>query len=135
MQAAAVRCREAIGRAEDRRTIARLEAAGRAAEEEERRRIGRELHDEAGQSLMLLRLKLEMLEREAAPDFAKRIVEARGIVENTVIELRRIIAALSPAVLERLGLERALRQLAVRFRKTCRADVRVRCRRAATAGG
>src|SRR5205807_6846256 len=38
----------------------------------------------------------------------------------------RIIAALSPAVLERLGLERALRQLAVRFRKTCRADVRVR---------
>jgi signal transduction histidine kinase len=126
MSVAAGRCREAIARADDRRTIGRLETAARAAEEDERRRIGRELHDEAGQSLMLLRLKLEMLEREAPPDVSRRIGEARGIVENTVVELRRIIAALSPAVLERLGLERALRQLALRFRKTCTANVRVR---------
>ena len=39
----------------------------RRAEEDERRRIGRELHDEAGQSLLLLRLQLEMMERGADP--------------------------------------------------------------------
>ena len=37
--------------------------------------------------------------------FAPELAEARGIAERTVVELRRIMAALSPAVLERLGLE------------------------------
>lgn len=126
LAAAAARCREAIARASDRRTIRRLASEARAAEEEERRRIGRELHDEAGQSLMLLRLKLEMLERDAPPALRTPLAEARGTVENTVTELRRIIAALSPTVLERLGLERALRQLAARFRKAFPAQLRLR---------
>jgi two-component system sensor histidine kinase NreB len=47
-------------------------------------------------------------------------------VERIVTELRRIVAALSPAVLERLGLEPAVRQLAARFQKTCGAAVRLR---------
>jgi two-component system sensor histidine kinase UhpB len=54
------------------------------------------------------------------------LAEARGIAEQTVVELRRIIAALSPAVLERLGLKSALRQLAARFGKMHPAKVNLR---------
>jgi signal transduction histidine kinase len=108
--------------------VRRLESQARHTEEQERRRIGRELHDEAGQSLLLLRLQLEMLERDA-PDRARTSLrDARETVERIVTELRRIVAALSPAVLERLGLPAAIRQLAARFEKTCGAAVRLRIR-------
>ena len=94
--AVAGRCGEAIERSRLRDEVRRLEAESRHAEREERRRIGRELHDEAGQSLLLLRLKLEMMERGAPPGMRSGLAETRGIAERTVLELRRIIAALSP---------------------------------------
>jgi signal transduction histidine kinase len=124
--AVAERCRQAIEKARMQGEISRLEAESRRTEEEERRRIGRELHDEAGQSLLLLRLQLEMMERDAGAEMRPRLAEARGIAERTVEELRRIVAALSPAVLERLGLEAAVRQLAAKFRKMHPAEIRVR---------
>jgi signal transduction histidine kinase len=124
--AAGERCHEALERARMEREIRRLEAEARCAEEEERRRIGRELHDEAGQSMLLLRLQLEMLERDAPEPLRPRLAETRAIAERAVAELRRLIAALSPAVLERLGLKSALRQLAARFRKMHPAGLRLR---------
>ena len=120
------RCAKAIERARLEEQVRGLEAAERRAEEEERHRIGRELHDEAGQALLLLRLQLELMEREAPAALAGRLREARGIAEQTVDELRRIVAALSPEVLERLGLESALRQLASRFQKMHQARLRLR---------
>jgi two-component system sensor histidine kinase UhpB len=108
--------------------VRRLQSLAWRAEEQERRRIGRELHDEAGQSLLLLRLQLEMLERAAPGRLRPGLGEARGTAERIVTELRRIVAALSPAVLERLGLAPALRQLAARFEKTCGARAAVRMR-------
>jgi signal transduction histidine kinase len=124
--AAGERCHEALERARMEREIRRLGAEARCVEEEERRRIGRELHDEAGQSLLLLRLQLEMIERDAPAPLRPRLAETRAIAERTVAELRRLVAALSPAVLDRLGLKSALRQLAARFRKTHPAGLRLR---------
>ena len=124
--AAAARCEEAIERSRRESTIRRLEIEARTAEEEERARIGRELHDSAGQDLMLLRLRLEMLERETPDGLRARVTEAREIAAAAAVELRRVIAALSPAVLERLGLESALRQLAARFRRDQHAQLRLR---------
>jgi signal transduction histidine kinase len=126
LDAVAVQCREAIERVRVAEEIRRLEAQAHQAEEEERRRIGRELHDEAGQSLLLLRLQLELIEREAPAALAGRLKEARETAGHTVAELRRIVSALGPSVLERLGLEAALRQLAGRFRKMHPAQVRCR---------
>ena len=118
LHAAGARCFEAMERVRMQGELRRLEAEARRAEEEERRRIGRDLHDEAGQSLVLLRLQLEMMERDAPDGLRQRLAQARLITERTVDELRRTIAALSPAVVERLGLAAALRQLAARFRQT-----------------
>ena len=126
MEAAAARCSEAIERARLEKQVRLLEAEARQAEEHERRRIGRELHDESGQSLLLLRLQLEMMERDAPAPLVPRLAEARGLVERTVGELRRIVSALSPEVLERLGLVPALRQLCARFRKMHPAHLGVR---------
>jgi two-component system, NarL family, sensor histidine kinase UhpB len=117
---------EVLKRARLEAEVRRLQAEAQRAEEEERRRIGRELHDEAGQALMLLRLQLEMMGREAPPVLRPRLAEARELAGRTAVELRRIVAALSPAVLERLGLEAALRHLAARFNKLHPARVRLR---------
>jgi len=89
-------------------------------EEEERRRISRELHDEAGQSLLCIRLQMELLENSIPPEYSEwicKLKEARDLTERTILEMRRLIAALSPAVLEQLGLGAALRQLVNRFRR------------------
>lgn len=89
-------------------------------EEMERRRISRELHDEAGQSLLCIRLQMELLEGAIPPVHAEwigKLREARDLTEHTILEMRRLIAALSPAVLEQLGLGAALRQLVNRFRR------------------
>lgn len=89
-------------------------------EEMERRRISRELHDETGQSLLCIRLQMELLE-QAIPavhsEWILKLKEARDLTEKTILEMRRLIAALSPAVLEQLGLGAALRQLVNRFRR------------------
>jgi len=125
LELAAERCGGALERSRMRAEIRRLDCEARRAEEEERRRIGRELHDETGQALMLLRLQLEMMERDAAGKLAVRLKEARAGVERTVVELRRLIAALSPTVLDRLGLGAALRHMAMRLRKSYPVDVQV----------
>jgi signal transduction histidine kinase len=126
LEAAASRCADAIERVRLRQEVRLLEVEARQAESEERRRIGRDLHDEAGQSLLLLRLKLEMLERNAPPEMGPALSEVREIAGQTVVELRRIIAALGPMSLDRLGFRQALLQLVSRFRKTHRAQVIVR---------
>jgi len=97
-------------------------------EEVERRRISRELHDEAGQSLLCVHMQLEMAERSVPVEFPQlkhTMGETRELVETTIREIRRVIAALSPAVLEQLGLTAALRQLVNRFAQVHPARVRL----------
>jgi signal transduction histidine kinase len=117
LHAVGARCYEAMELIRVEGELRRLEAEARMAEEEERKRIGRDLHDEVGQTLILLRLQLELIEKDAPAGLRKRIGEARSITERTIAELRRTIAALNSAVVERLGVEAALRRLVTRFEK------------------
>jgi signal transduction histidine kinase len=127
LTAAAERCMKAAEKARMVEDLAQQQAQIRRlaermldVEEAERRRISRELHDQAGQDLLCMRLQMEMLEQDL-PDgqsnWKSRLGEVRDITERTIIEIRRLIAALSPAVLEQLGLAAALRQLINRFRQ------------------
>jgi signal transduction histidine kinase len=83
------------------------------AQEEERRRISRELHDETGQALMVLRFHLEMLAGDSRSEEQKnRINESLELLDRAIEGLRRTIAQLSPRVLEELGLIAAIRRQA-----------------------
>ncbi len=96
------------------------------AEEAERHRLSRELHDEAGQSMLFLRLHLEMIEKSAPPELRQKLAEARGVTERIIAEVRRIIAALTPLAVEELGLDAAIRHLSARFRKLNAIKLRLR---------
>ena len=101
-------------------------------EEMERRRISRELHDEAGQSLLCIRLQMELLEQSIPAEHTEwitKLKDARDLTERTILEMRRLIAALSPAVLEQLGLGAAMRQLVNRFRRLHPIRVRLQLSR------
>jgi len=81
------------------------------SQETERRRIARELHDEAGQALTGINFALETVEKVAVkePERIKtHIQEIRKQINRTYQELRRLSHRLHPALLSDLGLEPAL---------------------------
>jgi signal transduction histidine kinase len=82
-----------------------------AAQEEERRRVSRELHDELGQRLALLEIQIEQMERQLGGDAAvtAALESLRGRVGEIADDLHRICCRLHPAVLENLGLIVAVR--------------------------
>jgi signal transduction histidine kinase len=106
--------------------IAELSAHLLRAQEEERKRISRELHDDTGQSLMVIRLYLGMLENSLTARTAKaKVRETVAVVDRTIEGIRRIIAKLSPLVLQELGLTAAIRKEAKDLAKTTGIRVRV----------
>ncbi|HVC32287.1 MAG TPA: sensor histidine kinase [Chloroflexota bacterium] len=80
-----------------------------AAQEEERQRIARELHDETAQSLTSLLIGLRMIEKSGSPrELATRIAELRGQTGRTLEEVRKMAVDLRPSTLDDLGLAAAL---------------------------
>lgn len=97
------------------------------AEDDERRRIAKELHDSTAQDLVAVMMNLEMLrETPAARDAdAARIVEdTLALVENSVNEIRTLSYVLHPPRLDEMGLFGALTEFAAGF--TNRTDTRIR---------
>ena len=87
-------------------------------EEEERRRIARELHDETSQTLAGLVLNLQVLIEMAEtagiqePEFKARLKKTQSLAVQMSTEVGRLIADLRPSVLDTLGLFPAIRQYA-----------------------
>jgi two-component system sensor histidine kinase UhpB len=103
--------------AEERRLGAR---AALNAQERERLRIARALHDEAGQTLTAVALEIERAADAADPDERQRLSALAAELHSTLAEIRRISRELRPEALDDLGLINALIAL---------------CRRVSTQGG
>ncbi len=112
-----------------REELKRLTAQLFQSQETERKRIARELHDEAGQALTGINFSLETIEKNL-PDESDQV---KGLVQDikkqlnrTYQEMRRISHRLHPALLTDLGLEPALDAYLSRISKHCNLDIRFR---------
>jgi two-component system sensor histidine kinase UhpB len=97
----------------DRLEFERRDSARRAlsAQESERRRIARELHDEVGQVLTAVLLQLDRLQRELDERQRGEVQEAREAVRASLEDVRAIASRLRPEALDDLGLSAALAAL------------------------
>ncbi|MBE0672484.1 MAG: HAMP domain-containing protein [Anaerolineales bacterium] len=82
------------------------------AQEEERRRLARELHDGAGQTLTGLLVRLKIIENKSPlPQTQKDLQIMEGLVSDTIEQIRTLAHQLRPAALEEFGLPLALDSL------------------------
>ncbi|MCY7303656.1 MAG: GAF domain-containing sensor histidine kinase [Thermoleophilia bacterium] len=99
------------------------------AQEAERRRLARELHDETGQALTSMLLGLAAVERaETADDARAAAGELRELVVLTLQNVRRLAVELRPSALDDFGLEPALRRLGQTVKESGALDVQVETR-------
>jgi PAS domain S-box-containing protein len=111
---------------ETNRGLRELSARLLQVQDDERRRIARDLHDSTGQSLALLSMNLSAIEKEAVrsnPDLAKVLAENAELVRRISSELRTLSYLLYPPLLEEMGLESALRWYIDGFRQRSSTQV------------
>jgi PAS domain S-box-containing protein len=96
------------------------------AQEEERRRLSIELHDELGQDLMVLKLKMRAIQERMLDESIHLKTECDEVISfiNEVAEnVRRLSRDLSPSILEDLGLTAAIRWLVDSFAKHSNIEI------------
>ncbi len=89
------------------RDLAALSARLMSVQEEERRRLSRELHDEFGQSLSAVNAYLWLIERQPPADvegLRARTTEARHLISRTLAAMRELSQLLRPSTLDEFGL-------------------------------
>ena len=118
---------------EDRARVRRLAAQVISAQDEERARVARELHDSTAQMLAAVMLQLGVAAQEStSPALDERIATLRDMAAEALEEVRTLSHTIHPRVLDDLGLAAALEWLARQTREQESLDVRgVRRRRAA----
>ena len=109
----------------DRLEAERRESARHAlmVQEDERRRIARELHDEVGQTLTGVMLQVEGLSATIPDTLRPQLDELRETARHGTEEVRRIARRLRPEALEELGLQSAMAALATAFSEQARLRV------------
>ncbi len=95
-------------------------------QEENRKEISRELHDEVGQVLTAINLELEVLIKEASSDSLKikeRILNTQKLVEDSVEIVHRFARELRPMILDDLGIVYAIKSYLKEFQKLYKIPV------------
>ncbi len=102
-----------------------LSGARVQAQEEERKRIAREIHDGLGQMLTAIKFNLEIFEDtiSAGEEEQKRIDDMKGLLDSVMKEARELSYNLMPSVLDDFGLAPALQLLSEQF--AARTNVKV----------
>ena len=91
---------------ESERSLRELSLHLLRTQDEERRRIGREIHDSLGQYLSVLKMKIDIM--ATSPPTAEESIECANLVEECVKEVRTISYLLYPPMLEEMGLNSAI---------------------------
>ena len=111
---------------EDRERVRRLAAQVISAQDEERARVARELHDSTAQMLAAVMLQLGVAAREStSPALDERIATLREMASEALEEVRTLSHTIHPRVLDDLGLAAALEWLARQTREQDSLDVAV----------
>lgn len=98
-----------------------------SAEDEERRRLARELHDETGQSLTALLVGLRTIEEQAVTiDMQSAVQRLRRVASQTVDNVGRLARGLHPSVLDEMGLAAAAQRHVTDFAKSLGVAVDLR---------
>jgi PAS domain S-box-containing protein len=95
-------------------------------QDEERRRIARELHDTTAQNLAALNMNLVLLEKAVPPDDARSgrlLADCQQLADHIALEIRTLSYRLHPPLLDEFGLVRAMRDYAEGFSQ--RSGIRV----------
>jgi signal transduction histidine kinase len=94
-------------------------ASWRTVEDRERHRLSRDLHDEIGHNLIVLKLYLEMIkgdfDKGSLGAVGQKLEEALSLVSGGIESVRRLILDLGPAILDEVGLLPAVKQYARQF--------------------
>jgi signal transduction histidine kinase len=99
------------------------------AQEEERTRLARELHDTIGQSLTAIIMTTAAVEKNLPPDFAsgkEQLAGVRAVARQALQDLRNLIFDLRPDILDDLGLTLAVRNQAKKYLEAAGVQVRFR---------
>jgi len=94
-----------------------------SAQEEERLRVSRELHDEAGQALVVLKIGLEGLLGDVPPESRAPLREAIALADTTMERIRQLAHDLRPPALDTAGLNATLEDLCRDFSRRTRLPV------------
>ncbi len=111
---------------ESERQLRSLSAQLLQVQEAERARISRELHDELGQALTIMKLRLSAIRKRLRKDqrrLGKDCDDTLSYIDRIIEDVRRLSRDLSPRVLEDLGLAAALRRLVNEFAKRSGIEV------------
>lgn len=115
-------CLDVTQAREDEEALRSLSRRLVEAEENERRRIARELHDRVGQNLSALGINLDLMLQDKTFD---RLEDARGLVENTLQTIENVMSELRPPLLDEYGLAAALGGYAEQFSARTQIEVSV----------
>lgn len=96
------------------------------AQEDERRRLARDLHDEVNQALTAILLRLEALSQDAPPERAAEVAELKRLVNQAMEELLSLARQLRPQALDDHGLVPAIEAQLSRFAAQGGVEARLR---------
>lgn len=81
-----------------------------SAQEDERRRISRELHDETGQSLTSLMVHMQMMMQQCDPQIKAQFEDLKNLVGDTLENVHNLARELRPSILDDMGLDAAVQR-------------------------
>jgi signal transduction histidine kinase len=94
-------------------------------QENERREIGQDLHDELGSTLLSMKMNLSLIEKQGLFIFesSDALKELKYSLDHAIDYVRSVSREISPAFLEKFGLRKAVEQLVKRLNTSCVARV------------